>query len=150
MTEGMDTDMPLANTITLGARELLPLRDFYLALGWPVVFESDDFVVFELRGTLLALFPLDKLAVDSRARAEPSQGGIRCSIIISVDAPERVDQLAERVVRAGGILTKPPTDAEFFAGRDAYFADPEYNYWEIAYAPADNPVVLAARRAANL
>ena len=41
-------------------------------------------------------------------------------------------------------------DAEFFVGRDAYFADPEGNYWEIACAPPDNPVVAASRRAAGM
>jgi predicted lactoylglutathione lyase len=46
-------------------------------------------------------------------------------------------------------VTKEPTDAEFFEGRDAYFADPEGNCWEIAWAPDTNPVVAAARRAAS-
>jgi hypothetical protein len=46
-------------------------------------------------------------------------------------------------------VTKEPTDAEFFQGRDAYFADPEGNYWEIAWAPDTDPVVAAARRAAS-
>jgi hypothetical protein len=46
-------------------------------------------------------------------------------------------------------LTKPPTDPDFFQGRDAYFADPEGNYWEIAWARDDNPVSAAARRAAG-
>jgi predicted lactoylglutathione lyase len=72
------------------------------------------------------------------------------AIIISVDQPDDVDALADRVERAGGTLTKPPTDGEFFVGRDAYFADPEHNCWEIAYASPDNPVVVAARRAANV
>jgi uncharacterized protein len=35
-------------------------------------------------------------------------------------------------------------------GRDAYFADPEGNYWEIAWSPPDNPVSAAARRAAGI
>src|SRR5262249_37078356 len=42
-----------------------------------------------------------------------------------------------------------PTNAEFFEGRDAYFADPEGNYWEIAWAPDTNPVVAAARAASQ-
>jgi uncharacterized protein len=146
----MSDAVPLANTITLGVQDLVRERDFYRELGWPIVFDSDDFIVFELRGTLLALFPLDKLAVDSRADPEPGRGGIRSAVIIQVDTPGAVDQLAERVQQAGGTLTKPPTDADFFVGRDAYFADPEHNYWEIAYAPSDNPVVVAARRAANI
>jgi predicted lactoylglutathione lyase len=145
----MKQDSPLANITTFGVEDLARERAFYGALGWPVVFEDDDFVVFELGSALFALFPLDKLAADSRAQPEPRQGGIRSSIIVNVDAPERVDDLAGRVERAGGRVTKPPTNAEFFTGRDAYFADPEGNYWEIAYTPGDNPVVAAARRAAN-
>jgi predicted lactoylglutathione lyase len=114
------------------------------------VFDSDDFVVFELRGVVFALFPVDKLAVDSRARPDRARGGVRFAVTISVEAPEHVDELADQVRRAGGTITKPPVDAEFFEGRDAYFCDPEGNYWEIAYAPPDNPVVVASRRAAGI
>jgi catechol 2,3-dioxygenase-like lactoylglutathione lyase family enzyme len=140
----------LANIITLGVQNFDAQRNFYRRLGWPQVFDSGDFAVFELRGALLALFPIDKLGSDAHAQPEPGRGGIRFSVIISVDTPEEVDELAARVRQAGGKLTKGPVDAEFFAGRDAYFADPEGNYWEIACAPADNPVVSASRRAAGL
>jgi catechol 2,3-dioxygenase-like lactoylglutathione lyase family enzyme len=47
-------------------------------------------------------------------------------------------------------VTKEPTAAEFFDGRDAYFADPEGNFWEVAWSGTDNPVTAAARRAAGL
>src|SRR5262249_6835967 len=126
----MNTAAPLANTITLGVQDLERERGFYQALGWPVAFDSADFVAFELKGTVLALFPLDKLAADSRARPEVGQGGIRFSVIISVDAPGEVDELVDRVRASGGVLTKPPVAADFFEGRDAYFSDPEGNYWE--------------------
>ena len=139
---------PLGNTITLGVNDLARQRAFYEALGWGKAFDSEDFVVFELRGALLALFPLDKLAADAHAETGPE--GIRFSVIIGVDAPEEVDGLAEVVRAAGGRLSKEPTDAEFFEGRDAYFTDPEGNYWEIAWAPPDNPVSVAARRAAGI
>ena len=99
---------------------------------------------------MLALFPVDKLAVDARTEPELGSGGIRFNVIISVDEPHHVDELADRVRQAGGRLTKEPVDAEFFEGRDAYFSDPEGNYWEIACAPPDNPVVIAARRAAGI
>ena len=141
---------PLANIITLGVQNFDAQRDFYRRLGWPQAFDSSDFAVFELRGALLALFPIDKLASDAHAQPEPGRGGIRFSIIINVDTPEEVDELAARVDHAGGKLTKDPVDAEFFVGRDAYFADPEGNYWEIACAPPDNPVVSASRRAAGV
>jgi len=141
---------PLANIVTLGVQDFGAQRDFYRRLGWPQAFDSDDFAVFELRGALLALFPVEKLAADSHATPELGRGGIRFSVIISVDTPEEVDELAARVRQAGGRLTKEPVDAEFFAGRDAYFADPEGNFWEIACAPGDNPVVTASRRAAGM
>ncbi len=141
---------PLANIITLGVRDFGAQRDFYRRLGWPQAFDSDDFAVFELRGALLALFPVDKLAADARAEPELGRGGIRFSVIISVEEPEDVDALAARVRQGGGKLTKEPVDAEFFVGRDAYFVDPEGNFWEIAYAPPDNPVSAASRRAAGM
>jgi len=141
---------PLANIITLGVKNYEAQRDFYRRLGWQQAFDSDDFAVFELGGALLALFPVDKLAVDARTEPELGSGGIRFNVIISVDEPHQVDELADRVRQAGGRLTKEPVDAEFFEGRDAYFSDPEGNYWEIACAPPDNPVVIAARRAAGI
>ena len=95
---------PLANIITLGVQNFGAQRDFYRRLGWPQAFDSDDFAVFELRGALLALFPVDKLAADSHAQPELGRGGIRFSIIISVEKPEDVDELAARVRQAGGKL----------------------------------------------
>ncbi len=93
---------------------------------------------------------MEKLGADSRAAPETGRGGIRFSIIITVDTPQDVDRLVERAVRAGARITKAPVDAEFFEGRDAYFADPEDNFWEVAWAAPGNPVVVAARRAAGL
>ena len=143
-------DAPLANVITLGTRHVPLLRDFYRSLGWPMIVDQEDFAAFELRGAVLALFSVNKLAADGRERPEPGRGGIRFSVGIMVDRREEVDELADRVRRVGGRVTKEPTDAEFFVGRSAYVADPEGNYWEIAWAPPDNPIVAAARRAARL
>ena len=145
----MNQQLPLANVITLGVRDFARAREFYRQLGWPHAFDSDTFTVFEMRGALLALFGIDQLGTDARATPEPGQGGIRSSVIIIVDRPEDVDALVQHAREAGATVTKEPTDAEFFEGRDAYFADPEGNYWEIAWAPDSNPVVAAARRAAG-
>jgi uncharacterized protein len=61
----MNASAPLANVmITLGARDLPSLRDFYRGLGWPQIIDDDDFAAFELRGVVLAMFPLAKLARD--------------------------------------------------------------------------------------
>jgi uncharacterized protein len=145
----MNQVLPLANIITLGVSDMPGERDFYRRLDWPLVLDTDDFVVFELRGALLALFGVDDLGRDAHARPEHGGGGIRTSIIITVERPEDVDELAERARAAGARVTKEPVAAEFFQGRDAYFADPEGNYWEVAWSAGDNPVTAAARRAAG-
>jgi hypothetical protein len=131
---------PLVNTVTLGVQGFSRERDFSQRLGWPVSFESDGFTVFQLRGAVLALFQLGQLARDAHAPAGPVSAGIRSAVIITVDRPGEVDELASRARAAGATVTKEPTDAEFFEGRDAYFADPEGNYWEIAWAPDTNPL----------
>ena len=143
-------EMPLANMLTLGVQDFEAERDFYRNLGWPLAFDSDDFAVFELRGAVLALFPVDKLAVDARTEPNLSRVGIRASVIINVDHPTEVDEWAERARHAGATITKEPVGAEFFTGRDTYFADPEGNFWEVAWAPPDNPVTAIVRRAAGL
>ena len=96
------------------------------------------------------MFAADKLAADGRATVEPRQGGIRLTLGIMVERREDVDQMADLVRQSGGRLTKAPTDAEFFEGRSASFADPEDTYWEIAWAPPDNAIVAAARGAAGI
>jgi hypothetical protein len=145
----MSQELPLANIITLGVSDVASERDFYRRLEWPLVLDTDDFVVFELRGALLALFGVDDLGRDAHATPERGGGGIRTSIIITVDRSEDVDELIERARAAGARVTKEPVAAEFFQGRDAYFADPEGNYWEVAWSGGDNPVTAAARRAAG-
>jgi uncharacterized protein len=144
-------ERPLANLITLGVSDLARQRAFYRALGWSQVADEDDFAAFELRGAVLALFPVDRLAADGRGTPEPGRGGIRFTIAIIVDHPEEVEQLARRMSDAGGRVTKAPIDAEFFEGRSCYVADPEGNFFEIAWtANTDNPLGAAVRRAAGL
>ena len=136
------------NIVTLGVGDLAKMRDFYGALGWRVVAEAEDFCGFELRGAVLALFPREKLAADGNAELARPQAGMRgFTLAIVVDRPEHVDEIIAEVERAGGTVTKPPTDPEEFKGRHAYFADPEENYWEVAYSAGDGPLLQAIRRA---
>jgi uncharacterized protein len=68
----MRTGTPLADVmLTLGADDLPSLRAFYRRVGLPQVIDEDDFAAFELRGVVLALFPVDKLARDGGAEPAP-------------------------------------------------------------------------------
>jgi len=60
-----------------------------------------------------------------------------------------VDGAMEAAKVAGARIAKPPERAEW-GGYSGYFADPEDNFWEVAWVASDNPVVTAARRAAGL
>jgi predicted lactoylglutathione lyase len=138
----MSSPAPLADVmITLGARDLSRLRDFYRELGWPQVIDDGEFAAFELRGVVLALFPIAQLARDGNTEPDSGSGsGIRFTIGIMVDTPEEVDQLTEQMRNAGARVTKEPVDAEFFTGRSAYLCDPEGNYFEITWAEPNNPI----------
>src|SRR3954453_12776208 len=129
----MNTPTPLANLITLGVRDFPTMREFYRTLGWPQIMDDADFAAFELRGIVLALFPLAKLARDGNTDPDPGTGGIRFTIGVMVDSADEVDRLTEQMRAAGARVTKEPVDAEFFTGRSAYLCDPEGNYFEIAW-----------------
>ncbi len=134
--------------VTLGARDLGRLRSFYWALGWQVAIEAEDFCAFQLRGALLALFPLEKLAADGQTRAAAPARGMRgFSLGIKVDRPEQVDEAIAVAENAGATVTKPPSAPTEFDGRHAYFADPEENYWEVVYLSGDGPGQQAIDRA---
>jgi uncharacterized protein len=119
--------------VTLGARDLDRLRRFYRDLGWNTAVSLDDFAAFEMRGAVLALFPVDRLAADGRVEPAPPERGIGFSLAINVDRRDQVDEVIEAAREAGARVTKEPVDAEEFEGRSAYFADPEDNYWEVVY-----------------
>jgi uncharacterized protein len=124
--------------ITIGGRDLPALRDFYAKLGFEVAIELDDFVAFRTRGAVFTIYRLDSLAADARAEAETAQPGrIRVNFAINVDEREEVDTAVEAARAAGARVTKEPTDMEW-GGRSAYFADPEENWWEIAWVPPDS------------
>ena len=136
------------SVVTLGARDLETLRGFYVGLGWPLAIELEDFAAFELSGAVLALFPLDQLAEDARvAAAVADDGGIRgFSLAINVERAEQVDATIEAARAAGGRVTKEAVTAEW-GGRSAYFADPEGNFWEVAWVPPDSRMAGLLRRA---
>lgn len=128
------------NVVTLGAHDLPRLREFYASLGWEVAIETEDFCAFRLGGIFLGLFPWEKLAADGQAPAAQRVDGMRgFSLGINVERPEEVDEVIAEVERAGAVVTKPPGDPVEFEGRNAYFADPEENYWEVVYLKSGVP-----------
>ena len=133
--------------VTLGARDVPALAGFYARLGWPAVVDTPDFVCFELRGALLAIFGREALAADGHAELAPAAPGMHgFSLGVNVDRREDVDAAIAAVRAAGGTVTKEPVDATLFTGRSAYWADPEGNHWEVVWLAPGGTVTAALAR----
>lgn len=137
------------SVVTLGARDLPRLREFYVGLGWkPAVDIEGDFAAFELRGAVLALYPLGELAADAALDANAPERGLRgFSLAINVDDFEQVDEVVEAARAAGARVSREPHTAEW-GGRSGYFLDPEDNAWEVAWIPQEN-IMAGLLRAAT-
>lgn len=139
--------------ITLGSHKVPALRAFYRKLGWvELEFSSDNYAVFQTSGVLLSIFPYEELVKDM---AQPSHSAVSdpagkpafrgITLAINVDKPQQVDEAIEHIRSAGADILREPSDA-FWGGRTAYFADPEYNVWEVAW----NPTAVFDERGAML
>ena len=126
---------PRLNVVTLGVKDLEKSREFYKkALGWQPTKESDDKIVFfNHGGIILGLYPIDKLAKDAEVSAEKS-GFSGVTLAINLGTKNDVDELYNSIISKGGKSLVKPRET-FWGGYDAYFADPEGNAWEIAWAP---------------
>lgn len=120
--------------VTLGARDLPKLREFYSGLGWSALPGSDDnWTAFLLGGALLALYPLPELAAEAAPDLPPSTGFAGITLACNVDSAEQVDAALAAALAAGATSVAEPETRDW-GGRSAYFADPEGNRWEIAWA----------------
>jgi uncharacterized protein len=132
----MNAIPPRLTAVTLGARDLPGLRNFYDALGFRrTVTVDDEFAAFLVGGVVLALFPLELLAAEAAPGAEPPRGGWSgVTLAINVDERGHVDAAFAAAVEAGATAVAEPVDRDF-GGRSGYVADPEGNRWEIVWAP---------------
>lgn len=94
---------------------------------------DDNWTGFLLGGALLALYPLDELAAEAAPDLPAPVGFSGVTLACNVDSQEEVDAAFTAAVAAGGQPIAEPVTRDW-GGRSAYFADPEGNRWEIAWA----------------
>ena len=58
--------------LTIGARDLPSLREFYKAIGWPLIVDLDNFAAFQTSGAVFTLYALDNLVADTNAELPPA------------------------------------------------------------------------------
>ncbi len=119
--------------VTLGVRDLAVSRQFYAeTLGWqPSAASSDDVVFFQAGGTVLGLYPREKLAEDALVSAE---GGGFAGLTLAYNARSEaeVDEIIATLKARGVRILKEPQKV-FWGGYSSYFADPDGFAWEVAY-----------------
>ena len=119
--------------ITLGARDMEALAEFYEAMGWTRVDSPDGVIAFDLIGQTLGLYPLAALAEDIGVPIESLGPG---AITLSHNVRDKSDVavLLARAEAAGGEVLKSASGV-FWGGHHGYFADPEGHVWEVAWNP---------------
>lgn len=122
------------NIVTLGVRDFVRALRFYRdGLGWKAVVEMGDFVLFELSGVALALYPRDLLADDAGVAVGPGAfGGV--TLAQNVASREDVDRVIADACAAEASLLRAASEKEW-GGYSGYFADPDGHPWEIAHNP---------------
>lgn len=125
---------PKISVITLGVENIPRSAVFYKALGFPMLTgDGDDFIMFDLEGTKLALFPKKKLAEDAGMieRCEQFSG---ITLAHNVSTKEDVSKVLQEAVTQGAQITKKAHDT-FWGGHSGYFQDLDGYLWEIAWNP---------------
>ena len=119
--------------VTLGVSDIARARDFYESLGWRGQ-EVQETVFFQAGSIGLVLWGRDKLAADSGV-ADSGHGGFD-GVVLAHNVRDRseVDAVVAAATRAGGTVTRPPTET-FYGGYAGCFADPDGHVWEVAHNP---------------
>ena len=137
---------PRISMIALGVRDLPRSVRFYRdGLKLPPSSASNESIAFfKMGGTVLALYPWDKLAEDAQV-PEAGNGFRGVTLAHNVRERTQVHEILELAAASGGTIIKPAQDV-FWGGHSGYFADPDGHLWEVCWNPhfplADDGTVL--------
>ncbi len=121
--------------IGLGVNDLISSTAFYESkFGWKKTASSNDNITFfQLNGTLLSLYPKDKLAED--AEVSPEGSGFKAfTLAHNMRSEQEVNDTIEDLRSKGVKIIKEPQKV-FWGGYSSYVADLDENLWEIAFNP---------------
>lgn len=120
--------------ITLGVVDVNKAKTFYNGLGFPhLTGDGDDFVMYDLEGTKLALFPRERLAEDAGTMGG-GEGFSGITLAHNVASKELVDAVIAEAVALGATVAKSAHDT-FWGGYSGYFTDLDGYFWEVAWNP---------------
>ncbi|MDP3896242.1 MAG: VOC family protein [Mesorhizobium sp.] len=130
---------PRISIVTLGVEDLDRAIGFYRAMGLtPGMVVPGDVAFFQMGGTILALWPREKLAADAGVEDDGRRGSSGVALAYNTRSDAEVGDVLAAAGAAGGHIVKPAQKA-FWGGWYGYFADTEGNLWEVAHNP-DFPI----------
>lgn len=120
--------------ITLGVSDLPAMSAWYREnFGWNPFKDEDGICFFQLNGIVLALYPAHELAEDIGI-PEDGSGFKRFTCSINFRSEAEVDRVTKDLESKGVRIIRHP-EKVFWGGYRGYIADPEDNYWELAWNP---------------
>lgn len=129
--------MDRINLITLGVNDLSASVDFYRNLGLePSVMgheEEIEIVFFRMKGSKLALYPIEKLAAETGHESGFVKGKFNgVTLAFNAKSEKEVDRILKDVTNFGGEVIREATPTEW-GGYGGYFTDLDGYYWEVAF-----------------
>ena len=117
-----DPTTPHVTLITLGVRDLQRALAFYQTLGWQAHPRSDDQIIFfQMRGIVLGLFGLNKLAAD-QTRDTAQLGTSTMTLAQNFPSTGQFDQAFKQAIDAEVRPLKTPRTV-FWGRYSGYFSD---------------------------
>lgn len=121
--------------ITLGVKDFQKSYSFYKSgLGFQTDAKpTDQIAFFKTNGTVLAIYPIAKLAEDIDPNI-PREKSVFSGVTLAHNVKRKRDVSAvlKQAQNAGGKIVKPAQDV-FWGGFHGYFSDPDGYYWEVTY-----------------
>lgn len=128
--------IPRMTVISLGVSDLSKSTRFYeTILNIRPNSDNEGITFFELPGTWLTLYPIDKLAEDISPQLTAAHNAFNgFTLAYNARSKDEVTAIFEEVKAAGASVAKPPQDT-FWGGFSGYFADLDGYYWEVVWGP---------------
>lgn len=108
--------------------------------GWTPFKDEEGISFFQLNKIILALYPVKELAADIGI-SEVGSGFKRFTCSINLRSEAEVDRVTSDLVSKGVRIIRHP-EKVFWGGYRGYIADPEDNYWELAWNPFLNDEMM--------
>jgi uncharacterized protein len=123
--------------VTLGVSDMARSIAFYERLGFTrkIRATGEQIAFFETGGSVLALYPWDKLAADANLPERPRPTAFRGTTLAwNCSTIGEVDDVLVHAQAQGARLLRAAHNTDY-GGYSGYFVDPDEHPWEVVMAP---------------